>query len=149
MTRLIRRRGMLQTGVALGAALLWPRAHACEFFSTHLRIYEPWARATLDGAHTAVLCMTFDEVTQTDRLIGVETPVASGAELGGAQASRPLDLLILQGRDTELTETGTYIRLTGLRFALEVAREYPLTLVFERGGVVRADFDVKYGSATS
>jgi len=149
MTRLIRRRSMLQGGAAIGAAILLPGARACEFFSTHLRIYGPCARATVEGASTAVLCMTFDEVTQTDRLIGVETPVASGAELGGVHAARTLDLLIPQGRDTELTEGGTYIRLTGLRFALEVAKEYPLTLVFEKGGVVQADFDIKYDSAST
>ena len=149
MTRLIRRRGMLQGGFAIGASLLLPRARACEFFSIHMRIYGPWARATVEGASTAVLCMTFDEVTQTDRLIGVESPVASGAELAGAQAARSLDLLIPQGRDTELTEAGTYIRLTGMRFALEVAKEYPLTLVFEKGGVVQADFDVKYDIAST
>ncbi len=147
MTRLIRRRGILQGGVAISAAMLWPRARACEFFSTHLRIYEPWARATGEGATTAVLCMTFDEVTQTDRLIRVETPVASGAELGGVHAARTLDLLIPQGRETALTEAGTYIRLTGLRFALEVAREYPLDLWFEKGGLVQADFDIKYNIA--
>ncbi len=132
----------------MGTTLLLPGAHACEFFSTHLRIYGPWARATAQGATSAVLCMTFDEVSQSDRLIGVDTPVASGAELGGAQASRTLDLLIPQGRDTELTEAGTFIRLTGLRFALEVAKEYPLTLTFEKSGVVLADFDVKYDVAT-
>ena len=113
MNRLIRRRDILRRGVALSAALLVPGARACEFFSAHMRIYSPWARASVQGASTAILCMTFDEVTQTDRLIGVETPVASGAELGGSRASRTLDLLIPQGRDTELTETGTYLRLTG------------------------------------
>ena len=149
MTRLIRRRGILQSSVAFGTAILWPGAQACEFFSTHLRINEPWSRATVEGATTAVLCMTFDQVTQTDRLIRVETPVASGAELGGVHAARTLDLLIPQGRETALTEAGTYIRLTGLRFALEVAKEYPLTLVFEKGGVVQADFDIKYDSAST
>ena len=57
-----------------------------------------------------------------------------------------LDLLIPQGRDTELTEAGTYLRLTGLHFPLELGREYPLTLVFEKGGSVQADFDIKYDS---
>ena len=113
MNLMIRRRDILQGAAALSAALLLPGAQACEFFTAHMRIYSPWARASVQGASTAILCMTFDEVTQTDRLIGVETPVASGAELGGARASRTLDLLIPQGRDTELTETGTYLRLTG------------------------------------
>ena len=146
MNSMIRRRDILQGAAALSAALLVPGARACEFFSAHMRIYSPWARASVQGASTAILCMTFDEVTQTDRLIGVETPVARGAELGGARASRTLDLLIPQGRDTELTETGTYLRLTGLHFPLELGREYPLTLVFEKGGLVQADFDVKYHS---
>ena len=81
MNRLIRRRDILRGGVALSAALLVPGARACEFFSAHMRIYSPWARASVQGASTAMLCMTFDEVTQTDRLIGVLTPVAAGAQL--------------------------------------------------------------------
>jgi copper(I)-binding protein len=83
-------------------------------------------------------------VTLSDRLIGVESTVASHAEMGGSKQGAKIDLLIPAGVDTVLTETGTFIRLMGLRHPLEVGRSYPLRLVFEKGGAVDADIDVDY-----
>ena len=143
------RRALLRTGCALGAALLLPPARACEFFSTHLRIYRPWSRATAEGDAFAVLCMRFDEVRLPDRLIRVETPVASAAELSGPARGRAIDLAIPAGLETELTETGTFIRLTGLKHPLELGRNYPLKLVFQHGGVVDADIDIDFERAPS
>lgn len=145
MSRLIRRRGVMRASLALGNVLLMRPALACEYFGTTLRVTHPWTRATADDADTAVLCMRFDEVNQTDRLIGVETPVATGAAMGGVQAGPAVDLLIPAGQETLLSETGTFVRLTGLKFPLEVARTYPLQLVFEKGGVIEATLNVDYG----
>jgi copper(I)-binding protein len=138
------RRTLLRTGCALGAALVLPPARACEFFSTHLRVYRPRSRATVEGDAFAVLCMRFDEVRLADRLIRVETPVASGAEMSGPASGRRIDVVIPAGTETELTEAGTFIRLTGLKHPLEVGRSYPLRLEFRHGGVVDADIDVDY-----
>jgi copper(I)-binding protein len=144
----MRRRALLQMGLAIPAAAALPRpARACEFFAPNLRIYRPWSRATAEGDAFAVLCMTFDEVTLADRLIRVESPVAEGAEMGGAGAAPRVDLVIPTGRDTVLDESGTFIRLVGLRHRLEVGRSYPLTLVFERAGVLQADIDVDFERA--
>lgn len=145
MSRLIRRRGVMRASLAMGSVLLMRPALACEYFGTTLRVTHPWTRATADDADTAVLCMRFDEVNQTDRLIGVETPVATGAAMGGVQAGPAVDLLIPAGQETLLSETGTFVRLTGLKFPLEVARTYPLQLVFEKGGVIEATLNVDYG----
>lgn len=142
-TLILPRRRLLQTGLALGAACLLPAARACEFFTTNLRVTHPWTRAT-GGEDFAIVCMKFDEVTITDRLIRVETPVATRAELAGVGGLRPLKFLIPKGRETLLSETGTFVRLSGLQHPLEVARSYPLTLVFEKGGVVSADLSVDY-----
>lgn len=147
MSPVITRRTVLQAGLALGAATVLPAAHACEFFTTNLRIYRPWTRATAEGDAFAVLCMTFDEVTLDDRLIGVESPVATHAEMGGSGARPEIDFPIPAGAETVLSETGTFIRLLGLRHPLGVGRSYPLRLVFERGGVVDADIDVDYERA--
>ncbi len=141
------RRALLQAGLAIGTCAVAPAARACEFFTTNLRIYRPWSRATAEGDAFAVLCMTFDEVTLTDRLIGVATPVAAHAEIAGAGGSPGIDLPIPAGRETVLSESGTFIRLLGLRHPLGVGRSYPLRLVFERGGAVDADIDVDYERA--
>lgn len=135
--------------VALTAASFWPRAHACEFYSSHLRIWHPWTRATRVDADTARLCMRFDEVQSTDRLIGVETPVAAGARLAGPGApppGQPLALLIRQGQELTLTEDGLHIELLDLQQPLQVGRTFPLRLVFENAPAVNATLNVDYGA---
>ncbi|HJW11709.1 MAG TPA: copper chaperone PCu(A)C [Albitalea sp.] len=138
------RRAVLHTGCALGVSLFVPAARACEFFTTNLRIVHPWSRATAEGDSFAVLCMRFDQVARPDRLIGVQTPVAEGADMGGPLGGPGVDFTIPPGRESELSESGTFIRLLGLKHPLEVGRSYPLTLVFERTGAVDADIDVDY-----
>lgn len=143
------RRDVLRAALAVGAALVLPAApaRACEFFCLSMRITHPWTRASAAGATTAVVSMRFDEVTEDDRLIRVETPMAAGAELiadGANGPARPVNLLIAAGQELNLSETGLHIRLTGLRQPLEMACTYPLTLTFEKGGVVEADLSVDY-----
>ena len=152
--RLIRR-DVLRGSLALGVALLAPAARACEFFSPTMRILHPWTRASEPGASTAVVCMRFDEVSRDDRLIQVRTPVAAAAELGGValdgsgsrnNAGTGLDFPIPAGRESALSEGGRFVRLLGLRHPLEVGRSYPLTLIFEQGGVVDATLTVDFAS---
>ena len=139
------RRRLLQAGLAFCGAALLPTARACEFFCTSLRIEHPWTRASAPGASTARVCMTFDEVLRTDRLIHVETPVAAAAEMGGPQRTgTAINFVIPEGQESELTEEGVHILLTGLRHPLEEAREYPLTLVFEHAGRVEVRLSVDY-----
>lgn len=143
------RRQLLRAGLAAGAMLALPAARACEFFALHLRITHPWTRASAPGATSAVVCMRFDEVTVSDRLIGVESPVAESAEMGGLTMGGltmggPVNLAIPADQLLTLSEAGPHIRLVGLRHALMVAREYPLTLVFERSGSVQATLSVDY-----
>lgn len=144
MSRAFDRRVVLRAGLAACATLALPPARACEFFVSTLRITHPWTRATEPGADTAVLCMTFDQVTQTDRLIEVRTPIARGVELVAEGRARPLDLLIPVGSEMVLDESGTHLRLVGLDMQLQTGRTYPLMLVFEQGGQVRSDLSVDY-----
>jgi copper(I)-binding protein len=141
MNFIIRRRQVLHAGLAAGASLVLPSARACEFFSSTLRVFHPWTRATGD-ATSAIVSMEFDQVIETDRLIGVETPMAAGAEIGGRGANRALDLVIPQGQETRLSETGIYLRLVGLTSPLYIARSYPLRLVFEKGGALETNLSV-------
>jgi copper(I)-binding protein len=145
----LHRRQLLQAGFATGLGLLLPAARACEFFTTTLRITHPWTRASAPQAGSAVICMKFDEVRRTDRLIRLETPVAAGAEMGGAGHAghrSGVNFLIPAGLESELSEGGTYVRLLGLRHALELGLSYPLTLYFEQGGRVEADLSIDFES---
>ena len=144
-------RAALQGSLALGIALLAPAARACEFFSPTLRILHPWTRASAPGASTAVVCMRFDEVSRDDRLIRLHTPVATGAEIGGlaltsdaGNTRTDLNFLIPAGQVSALSEGGSFVRLLDLQHPLEVGRSYPLTLVFEQGGVVNATLTVDF-----
>jgi copper(I)-binding protein len=144
MNQIIHRRLLLQAGLALGTSLVLPAARACEFFSTTLRVTHPWTRATAGQASSAIVCMKIDQVLKTDRLIGVDTPVATGAELVGVAAGPQVNLLIEPGQEIQLGETGVQLRLTGLTQSLEIARTYPMRLVFEKGGVLDTELNIDY-----
>ncbi len=155
MTHRLIRRDLLRGSLALGVALLSPGARACEFFSPTLRITHPWTRASEPGATTAVVSMRFDEVSRDDRLVQMHTPVAAAAEMGGialtasstaggAGAGTGLDFFIPAGQESALSEGGRFVRLLDLRHPLEVGRSYPLTLVFEQGGTVKATLTVDF-----
>jgi copper(I)-binding protein len=149
MPATISRRLALRTALATGAGLLLPPARACDFFSTRLRIYQIWARETTLSDGVAPIYMQFDEVIHGDRLIGIETPLAEGAEMViGGVASR-LGLAIPMGEVTLLEEGGNFVRLLGLKQSLELGREYPIKLIFEHGGVVIADLDISYPRRTA
>jgi copper(I)-binding protein len=147
MRQAVPRRDVLKAGLGLFALYASPGAGACEFHTSNLRVNHPWTRATAAGATSAVVCMTIDEVTEADRLIGVETVVAEGAALGGAGAQARVDFSIPAGRESVLSESGTYVQLVGLRHPLEVGRSYPMTLIFEKGGYVLTSLNVDYGPA--
>lgn len=140
MTHSLQRRGVLRAGVALGAAAFLPSARACEYFADTLRIYHPWTRATAEGATSVIVSMQFDEVTKSDRLIGVQTQIAEGAEIDGKR----IDFAIPAGEVTRLGEQGTLLRLFGLQHPLEVGRSYPMKLMFEHGGMVNAGLNIDF-----
>jgi len=145
MDHLICRRDVLRASLALGTALAIPSARACEFFATTLKVTHPWTRASAEDATSAIVCMRIDEVTQTDRLIGVETPVADGADMiDAAAASRSVSLLIPQGQETNLSEAGLRLRLVRLKHPLLIGRTYPMRLQFEKGGWLTAELNIDY-----
>lgn len=135
------RRLFLHAGAASLAAGYLPRARACEYLLSNLRVTHPWTRATDAGAAHAVLCMRIDEVSADDRLVAVRTPVAGSAAMPDG---RPVDLAVRAGSEIELAESGLHIRLLDLRHALQVGRSYPLELQFENGGPVFASLSVDF-----
>lgn len=138
------RRHLLHAGMAFGVLLIVPPARACEFLTSNFKIVHPWSRATREDATSVAVCMKFDEVSQTDRLIGAESPVCTSAEIGGLEAKPFVDFLIPEGQTTVMSEAGTHLRLTGLQFELETGRQYPLTLIFEKVGSIAATLNIDY-----
>ncbi len=144
MSRLIRRRSLLHAGIAVSAGLWTLRAQACEVQLANLRLMHPWVRATAPGADSAILNFTVEDVTEDDRLVGVQCIAAAGAALGGPQAATVVDFAIPAGRTTVLGEDGTHVLLTGLRFPFQVGRVFPLLVTFEKGGIAMASLHVDY-----
>jgi len=138
------RRQVLQAGLALGGGLLLPSARACEFFTPTLRVTHPWTRVSVKDATTAIVCMKIDQVSKLDRLIGVETPVADGAEIIGIKGRSGVNLLIFPGQELVLGESGVQLRLVKLTQPLLMARTYPMRLYFEKGGLMDAELNVDY-----
>lgn len=141
------RRLVLKAGLAACAAWALPNARACEFFTSSLRILHPWARASRPGDTTAMVGLQFDEVQQADRLIGVQTMVADGAEIAGAGKPGKLDFEIPAGRTTRFDEFGPHLRLLNLRQPLQLNRSYPMRLEFEKGGLILTTLSVDYDAA--
>jgi copper(I)-binding protein len=136
------------SGAYMGLGVARP-AQACEFFSSHMRIWHPWTRATRVDADTAQVFMRFDEVQQPDRLIGLETPLAGGARLAGPGApdgATTLDLAIPTGQDLTLAENGLHIELLDLQQPLQIGRSYPLRLIFASAEPVNATLNVDFPS---
>jgi hypothetical protein len=133
---------------ALGLSLPWLTRHAsaCEFYTTSLTIIHPWTRATTAGATTAKVCMSFQDVTRDDFLIGAETPVAERVVLvDGSEGDAPtFRFAIHAGQTTVLTEAGVHLRLQGLKQPLQMGREYPLRLSFAIAGPTPAKLSVDY-----
>ena len=139
-----RRRDLLRTGFALAIGAATSAAFGHEFFTPNLTVIHPWAHASAEGDTSAIVSMTFEDVVAADHLIGAETPLASGAELGGAVTGNRFDFAIEPGHPAELAEDGVYLRLTGLKRPLKLGREYPLTLVFSKAGRVKAALLIDY-----
>jgi copper(I)-binding protein len=135
---------VLRSGLALSSSLFLPSTRACEFFTSTLRVTHPWTRASVADATTAIVSMKIDQVIKTDRLIGVETPVASGAEIVGAGDRSGVSLVVFKGQELNLGETGVQLRLTGLTQPLLLARSYPMRLIFEHGGVLESELNVDF-----
>jgi copper(I)-binding protein len=86
-------------------------------------------------------------VIEPDRLVGLSTPLADGAEAGGDDAGAALNILIPRGKRTEFTEAGVHVRLVRLKLPMEMGREYPMTLDFARAGRLQATFLVDYAAS--
>ncbi len=140
----IDRRRILGMTSALGLSLTLPAARACEIVTPDFSIIHPWARATADDATTAIVCMGFENVTGTDRLIGADTPVASGSQMVAADNGPFEHFVIPAGQSSGLSESGAHLRLVGLKFPLRVGRMYPMDLHFSKAGRVKASLSIDY-----
>lgn len=126
-------------------------ASAHEFKAGELVLQHPWARATPTGAQVAGGYLTIVNAGSTaDRLVGGSIAVAAGFEVhdmamtGDVMTMKMLKSLeIPAGASVTLAPGGTHLMFTGLRHGLKKGQTVEGSLVFEKAGTVKIDFDVE------
>lgn len=115
-------------------------------------VHDGWARETTAGVTVSAGYGRIENGTGAAvRLIGTETPVAGKVEIhnvtteGGVMRMRPLadGLDIPAGETVELRPGGYHLMLLELRQSLRRGETVPVTLRFDSGPSVRADFTVR------
>jgi copper(I)-binding protein len=121
-----------------------PAVSGEEFRVGDLVVELPWARATAGRAPNGVVYMSLsNRGDAADWLVAVATPIAARAGVhetlrqGGVMTMRGVKRLeIPPGGSTTLQPGGLHVMLMGLRVPIEKGQTFPLTLTFERAGVV-------------
>jgi hypothetical protein len=126
-------------------------ATAHETMVGDLMIGHPWARATVGQSKYAAAYFTLMNTgNMADRLIAASTPIAEKAELhthfleNGVMRMRPVDGIDVQpGAPVELKPGGLHIMLMGMKDPLKEGSTFPLTLTFQKSGVISVTVQVE------
>lgn len=121
----------------------WP-AQAHDYYAKFLHIHHPWAEPTELGAADSAVYVKFDEIAADDQLISASTSLADRVELRGPAGVSPsgTEGLLLNGiglasgSELELWPGSARLVLKDLKLPLQLGRSYPMTLEFEKSGVV-------------
>lgn len=116
-----------------------------------LHVDDPWARASLGQVPNSAAYMTLhNEGGEADRLLRAEAAVAAAVELhthvmeGDVARMRRVDEIELPaGESVALAPGGLHVMLIGLEAPLQPGETFPLTLVFERAGVLEVTVEVR------
>jgi len=134
----------LRTGVLMVFCGACGGAQAHDYYAKFFHIHHPWAEPTESGAADSAVYLKFDEISTDDKLIGAKTLLAERVELrapADAEASgNPGKLLngiaLVSGSEVELSPGTARLVLKGLKLPLQWGRSYPMTLEFEKSGVM-------------
>jgi copper(I)-binding protein len=120
-----------------------------------IMLEQPWARASI-GKNGAAYVTVINHGKSADNLIGVETKVAKRAQLhthkndGGIMRMRHIKSIPVPAEGSvTLKPGGHHIMMMGLTHKLKTDEEFPLTLVFEKGGKVKVQVKIKHAGALS
>jgi len=139
------------TVVFLVTLMLVGAAPAHEYTSVGIKIEHPWARATPQGATTAVAYVKITNTGKTPlRLVGGSTSVAARVEMhemsmdGGVMRMRPVPGVdIAPGATVEFKAGGLHLMLIGLNRQLMQEDMVPVTLQFADGAKLLIDLYVE------
>ena len=137
--------------VALLAVTVMIGTAAAEDYQVKLlRVSNPFTRATPPGAVVAGAFMSIqNQGKEADRLVSASSPVAGVVEIhemtmdGGLMKMRAVNGIDLKpGATVELRPGGYHIMLEDLKRPLKDGEQIPLTLTFEKGGVLEVKVNV-------
>jgi hypothetical protein len=125
-------------------------AAADDYQVKFLRVGNPFTRATPPGAMVAGAFMSIqNQGKEADRLVSASSPVAGVVEIhemtmdGGLMKMRAVNGIDLKpGATVELRPGGYHIMLEDLKRPLKDGEQIPLTLTFEKGGVLEVKVNV-------
>ena len=140
----------LKTILAVTVCVASTAAIAGEYKANAVEIVAPWSRATPKGASTAVGYMTIkNDGATSDRLVGGSIAVADSFQLhsmvmdnGVAKMRELKDVEIKPGETVRFTPGGSHVMFVGLKRALTNGEHVKGTLVFQRAGTVKIEYDV-------
>jgi copper(I)-binding protein len=127
-------------------------ARAAEVQTGGLIVHQPWTRATPAGARVAGGYVNIENKgSSPDRLIGgsfarsERVEIHSMAETNGTMTMRPVEggIEIPPGKTLSLAPSGLHLMLLGLKQPLKKGEKVDGTLVFDRAGTVKVEFEVE------
>nr|WP_298116867.1 copper chaperone PCu(A)C [uncultured Pseudomonas sp.] len=141
-------RKILLLSALLGAGL---PVHAHDQTQGQLHIEHPWSREMPPVAPTAaVYFVVHNNGDQADRLLSLDTPVAGKAELhehvhadGVMKMQQVPAVEIPAGGEVRFEPMGYHVMLFDVKQQAKAGERFPLTLTFEKAGVVELDVAVQ------
>ncbi len=150
---------MLLKKTLLLAVLLSPSllASAHEYEAGALRIAHPWSREMPPVAPAAAAYfVVHNQGSAADRLLEVQTPAADKAEFhehvhvgdGVMKMQQVQAVAIPAGGTVRFEPMGYHVMLFGVKQQAKDGERFPLTLTFEKAGVVELEVAVQKESST-
>ncbi|MFC0384804.1 copper chaperone PCu(A)C [Muricoccus vinaceus] len=137
---------------ALGALAL---IHPLSAQQPGVSVEQPWARAALQGGNGGAFLTLRNAGPAADRLVSASTPLARVTEIhetvreGEVMRMRPVSALdVPAGGSVTLRPGGAHVMMVGLSQPLRAGTTVPLTLTFERAGVVEVQLAVQGAGAS-
>jgi periplasmic copper chaperone A len=144
------------TALALGLFLIAPLSRSESVGANHVMVEHAWARATVEGADVGVVYMSIvNEGPEGDALVSVTSPVSRAAQVHenrvdaqGMTEMRTLDRVEIPAHARiDLKPTARHVMLVDLKKPLIYKSTFPITLVFEKAGVVSVTVTVEKAGA--
>ncbi|MBU6271543.1 MAG: copper chaperone PCu(A)C [Betaproteobacteria bacterium] len=133
----VSRRRLLAGAAGLAIAPRHVLGH--QYYAHRFTLIHPWTDPTPSGQTQARVYFRFEDVTETDRLLGARAFYAQSAELRAStdDAEPPLSYLeVPAGSLADFSPGHPHVLLKGLTMPLIRDRSYPLTLEFEKSGLL-------------